>query len=286
MNLKQGEIKDFNVKAFLDVANELVRADEVERALLVLDNLPAFYRDHPLREVLELKNEILSRVATPAVYMENPSDIHIDFEDRNGTSKSLRAQLLQIEIAWLNEQNLTPHLIDYGPGEYWLPILLKNKGFKFTYFPIHLSDKAFLAGLPYFKDRYLKVPEKNQPVIFIAGEIIEHLSNESDIKTEMLRSFGLADVVHVSTPRYTNNFLCTDWRKDKGELGHLRAYTPNEFVISVVKMFPEYHWKLFNSFILHMRLINKNSKHEIINQMALEKFDSVTVSEGVPLTNA
>ena len=124
--MNQGEMKDFNLQCFIDAANELVRSDETIRALNLLDNLPAYYRDFKPKEVLKLKNEILHRIATPAVYSESNCDRNIDDVDRNGTSKTLRAQLLRIELEWLNKENLKPHVVDLGPGEYWLPFELKR----------------------------------------------------------------------------------------------------------------------------------------------------------------
>lgn len=271
--LNQGELKDFKLQAFLDVVNELVRADEIERALWVLNNLPAYYRDFPPQQILELRNKILAKIATPTIYSTSKFDANIAFDDRHSHSKTMRAQFILMETEFLNKNNIVPHIVDYGPGEYWLPFLLKRNGIRFTYEAIYLAKGAHELAIPHLKEECVPKGETS-PTILIACEIIEHLWNEEDIKTEMLAHCGLADIIHISTPRYTNAPFCLDWDKEKEHLGHLRAYTPNDFVNMLFKMFPEYHQKYFDSFIMHMRLTKKGIPDEIVTL-----FDPVTVQE-------
>lgn len=272
--MNQGELLNFKLQAFLDVANELVRADEVILALKLLDNLPGFYRDNRPVEIVELKNKILSRIATPSVYANSPVDANIDTDDRNKTSKTLRGQLIFNEVKWWNSRAIVPHIVDYGPGEYWLPFVLKKEGLKFTYQPVYLAKEAYEKAKALLTEEMIpKKPEA--PTIYIACEIIEHLWNEEDLKTEMLASCGYADVIHISTPRYTHGNLCLDWAADKQELGHLRTYTPQEFSQKIIQMFPEYQVKVFNSFIMHARLVKRGFGPEEV----------VTLFDQIKITN-
>ena len=97
-------------------------------------------------------------------------------------------------------------------------------------------------------------PEEGAPRIFIACEIIEHLHHERDIRTEFERAKAQADIIHMSTPKYTfdGRIERLNW-KEAGELGHLRTYTPAEFMRVVTRMFPEYTFALYDSQILHLR---------------------------------
>ena len=251
---------NFKLKSFLDVVNDYIRLDETERALWLLDNLPSYYRDYPPKEVVSLKNDLLKHIATPRLYSTGDFDCRIDLENKNNMDKTLRGILIIKDVKHFNEQNITPHIVDYGPGEYWLPLVLKSHNMKFTYDPIGLNEKAFNTVKPHIEN-FLSKDFKDRPVIYVATEIIEHLHHQEELKTEMLFNCGLADIVHVSTPKYCFDNRDIDWRLNKPEIGHLRTYTPKDFVNVVSYMFKEYSGTFYDSLILHSRLICSESKH-------------------------
>ncbi len=250
-------MSNFKLKPFIECAEELLRADETERALWLLDNLPAYYRDNTPQEILDLKLEVIKRIATPTLYANGDIEDIIDLKDGHGMGESLRGLFLKKEVKWFNDQGLTPHIVDYGPGEYWLPIILHNADLKFSYQPIYLNVRAHSSILQFLLD--LAPRQDGAPNIFVACEIIEHLWNEQDIKTEMLSHGGFADVIHISTPCYTFDTQCKDW-KEKKDLGHLRAYTPVEFSRKLSEIFREYKQFYIYSQIMHARLTNANTR--------------------------
>ena len=105
----------------------------------------------------------------------------------------------------------------------------------------------------------------NGPVIFLACEIIEHLWNEQEILSNMLRYCRCADIVHISTPKYTYGFnLGKDWDQSRQEIDHLRTYTPSEFTTLIQNMFGNtYQANFYNSAVMHMRLLKKESPFEL-----------------------
>lgn len=256
-------MNNFNVQCFLDAANELVRADEVERALHLLDNLPASYRDNPPKQVTSLRNEILARVATPVSYVTIENSYGPDLDDRHDMGKSsLRGQMTCTDVKAYNGKGLCPHIVDFAPGEFWLPAMLTKAGLQFTYWPVLLNKGA----LPKLKEQYAisEKPFESLPFIYTAFEIIEHLWRPEDIKAEALRWFPrLPDIIHVSTPLYSFDTACENWR-NRDLLGHLRAYSPGELHTTLGKLFPEYDQALTISQIMHARLILKETRHRII----------------------
>lgn len=243
------ELVDFKLNVFLEAAQELARADEVERALKLLDNLPAWYRDHEPKEITRLRTEILSKIATINFYKE--IDCHPDLLNVDQVCKLLRCKLLTLEVKKLNELNYTPHIVDFGPGEYWVPLVLNKFNLKYTYQPLSINDISYEKNKFLFENHLSK--KTDQPTIFLALEIIEHLWAEQEIKINMLRECGYCDIIHVSTPKYTHRYDQTDWRAI-GTLGHLRAYTPTEFFTIVQDMFKEYgDFMFYDSVILHAR---------------------------------
>ncbi len=250
----------FNLQPFLDAANELTRLDEIERALHLLDNLPAKYRDQEPEEVTKLRAEITARIATPSYYAQSEVGMHVDLNDEHDMRSTLRYQMLAADVADFNEQGLTPHIVDYGPGPLWLPVSLKAHNLKFTYEPIVLADSSIVEAIRLFDEIVRCGPIPDQPYIFCAFEIIEHLWNEIDLKIEAYRHLPrLPDLIHVSTPMYAFDPECADWRL-RDRLGHIRAYAPRELCITLGGLFREYQMKVFTHQIMHARLCLNNAK--------------------------
>jgi hypothetical protein len=243
-------MKNFNLQAFLTCANELVRADEVERALWLLDNLPGYYRDHKPPEVLALKREIMARICTPVTYaaldVDEPTAYHPGIKD------TLRAQMLLKEVKWMNENWLEPHVIDLAPGAHWADGILREIGADYSYQAVSLKPSKTAS-----------VVTDEQPIIFLALELIEHLWNETDIRIESLKFGRLPDIIHISTPMYSFDTECMEWR-ERDLLGHLRTYTPGEFRAVLLKLFPEYSHLYYESKVQQARLTLNESVFESI----------------------
>lgn len=222
----------------------LIHQDEVERALLVLENIPAKFRDNIPANLVKLKAEILAYSCTPDSYKSDKNDASVRPDESVKLLEGLlRGALVKKEVTIYNEAGLTPHIVEMGPGEYFIPIGLNKLGFDFTYWdiacnPSNRMNFNYLIKMP-------KPKESNQPCIFIAHELIEHLPSTDELVIEALRHCGgYPERVHVSTPYYTFDENDKDWRKPCG-LPHLRAYTPNELINEMVSLFPGYFWALY-----------------------------------------
>jgi len=250
-----GACEFFDPKPWIQLSDILVAADEPMMALEVLKMVPGFYRDHYPMVLQEQADKIDSLTATPHFYAKNKWDMRIVTDEEGGhlVDSLLRGRLIQTDVQKYNTEGKRPHVFDYGPGEYWLPIGLQHKGYNFTYDDVGLCDEARKAAVP-----RLKMPSKpfgEAPVIYVACEIIEHLHYERDLKVEVERAGLKPDIIHVSTPKYTfdGRLERLDWRS-KGDLGHLRTYTPKEFSDKICLLFRGYNWQLFaDSNVMHMR---------------------------------
>lgn len=250
MEQKELELK---YEPWLLAAQELIRFDEVERALTLLNQLPAIYRDNPIAEIETLKTKIKRALVTPHAYMSAALDQDVDPEHAQRNIRwLLRGRILEEEIKQLNAQGKTPHLVDVGPGEYWAPLGLDAWGYKFSYKAVAMDRVAALKA----EEHLAKITDKRkdgEPTVFIAQEIIEHLPSPQDLVTEALRYCdGWPDYVHISTPCYTFSCGPKDWDKLCG-LPHLRAYTPTEFVREVTTLFPGYKWEFKTDAIQSLR---------------------------------
>jgi hypothetical protein len=258
---------DFDLNALLKYANELVRADEAQMALRMLETcLPGFYRDNPPLAVVALKHEILSRISLPSTYANHHEEQKNDLNIILTMKKSLRGALIIEDVKRLNNNGLIPQIVDYGPGEYWLPIILKSENLNFKYLPIYLDQNAFSSMRQYFNDVLISTPTTDQPIMYTALEIIEHLWNENDIVAVINRLKVVPDIIHVSTPKYTYNVLVRDWREEIPELGHLRTYTPKEFSVLLRSMFPMHHHTYIDSKVMQMRMVYQFTPFQSILQ--------------------
>lgn len=259
-------IANFNVKCFVDAAEELLRHDETLRALELLQNLPAYYRDNPPGEIVSLRREIQKRMATGSFYATSTGyELSAHDESIFNMHKSLRGFMIIKEVERLNKNGYIPHIADYAPGEYFLSSILHLKNLKFTYFPIYVNWPSHKHYYDRFKDYLVEKPNPSEPKIFFAGEIIEHLHREEELRFDMERAIGLADLIHISTPCYTFDTACKHWT-EKSDLGHLQAFTPKEFTNTISTIFPEYNLIAYSSQILHARGVLGDTKYEFLKQ--------------------
>ncbi len=263
------EVKCFDIKPLIAYCEQLLCADETLMALNLLDMVPGYYRDHYPKELLNLRREIMAKIATASFYAtDRGCELNSTDEGSEAYINTLRAQLIVMDVKALNKAGRKPVVHDYAPGENWLAIVLEKQGLDFWYNPIYVNHPSNEK----FKYRYEKYLPDNSPVlldwlqapaIFSACEVVEHLHRPEEIRFDMERYIGKADVIHVSTPKYTFNPNVTDWRSI-GDLGHLRTWTPKEFFSFVGKTFPEYQIANYDSQILHARCINPDSKYDCI----------------------
>lgn len=248
-----GTVKTFDLEAYLKVIHSFIDAEEVERALWLIDNVPAYYRDHKFKELEDLKSEIESKLITPHGYMSLDLDSEVGDKAQseailNGT---LRGVLAKNEVENLNKLGSPPHIVDMGPGQYWLPIGLQGHQ-QFSYFPIEMDRRAKVDAaihIHWIKDKPLK---EDSPRMFVALEVIEHISDPSHIRWEAMRHCGgIPEIIHLSTPMYTYDSTPKNWRKIG--LPHLRAYTPSEFIAEATRLFPTHAITLYQNPVMSIR---------------------------------
>lgn len=246
----------FDSKACAEYVKMLVCHDEVEAALLVINNIPAYYRDYCPQELVDLKKTILGKIMTPHAYANGEHDSHVNLEGAIDAFKSVRATILKKEVEIYNDKGKTPHIVDMGPGEYFVPLGLAHFGLRFTYKEIGLNQKARALAEPHIKAFLKERAAPEQPEIFIANELIEHLSDTNQITIEALRHCAKEpERVHLSTPCYVYD-LKRDFA-DITDLPHLRAYTPAEFIKAGHGLFPGYDFQLYNGMIMSLRAMHK-----------------------------
>lgn len=234
----------FDTSLCVRYVEELIRQDELERALLVLDNVPAEQRMVPPPELKEMRRQVLLRCETTREVIESPHDVlHTKDEAACFLAATLRGQLLLQEVKRYNAAGRIPHIVDYGPGPYFVPTGLREHQCSFTYWDLgvnKLAQQAARETIPELKAE----ADAERPVIFLALEVIEHLHEPRDLAVECVKHCGPngADVIHLSTPLCTFAEIPRAVPWQERTMHHLRAYTPQEFLLAADQLFPGYHW--------------------------------------------
>lgn len=255
---EHGKPVDFNEDLFIECAKQLVQADEVELALKVLESVPAFYRDNVPPKINDFKNKIFQHMITAHGYLNDNHDNEVcNFAlARKVIEDTLRGKLVDLEIRALEK----PHVVDCGPGEYWLPVGIQHD---FTYNPIALDSRAFAQAsmTKRISEKMMEKPREDAPRVFVALEIIEHLSNPTELRWEAAKHFQGRDpdYIHLSTPYYCYDANPKDWSKHK--LPHLRCYTPREFFAAATKIWPHFEWQLYLSPVMSLRGLHPDAKN-------------------------
>ncbi len=260
-----GRPRYFNIDQYLCVVEQMVISDEVERALWMLDNMPGWYRDNYPPEAKSLKELILKKLYTTIDYSEyishaNQSEILLAYSKDEINSAIMnylhRAQLLMMFCQDLNERDIAPHIVEIAPGSYWLPIGLKKNNIKFTYFGqgLHSPQEANIKA--YMGNDWAIRPEAKKS-IFVCYELIEHLHSPDEIYQDYLKQEIKFDYIFLSTPKYCVFGGNPEWKT--GEVGHLRAYTPNEFYRFAQKNWPDFTWVMYDAEVMVLRGERKNA---------------------------
>lgn len=219
----------------------MILADEVEKALHLINNPPAYYKDHENQPLKEIKTKLLKQVFDTKAYIDCERPIPKDriLSDISGALKYPRFDIIADEIKKLNYHGKVPWIYEYAPGTAWEAVNFERMGLKFKYKAHTLSqvmEHNFREN--YFKDIWQEKPDDGQPTIFIACEIIEHLHDHREIEHVLLRTGVTFDQIFISTPKYTWAGGLDSW--EDNFLGHLRTYTPTEFMRICMQMFPNY----------------------------------------------
>lgn len=219
----------FNLERYLDSVDDMINADEVERAQWMLANLPGWYRDHVPERVKQMRERLHRQMFTPVQYKGLYKNVNLDMT--NELHWPGRAQVTENIVKAMNEKSVTPNIMEFAPGSFWLPHGLTQKGLQFGYESLGLDDD------------HPELKPVDGPNIFIAFEIIEHLANEWEIYQNYLKFNKPAQTILLSTPLYTYGGGMDNWQTR--ELGHLRTYTPKEFVAKAQEMFQGFTWEVF-----------------------------------------
>lgn len=233
----------FSVDDWLNLVSQYISADEVEKALWLLDNPPSWFTDHYPVRAKELRDRLFKQFFTTVDYAKDPvSTAQIGACDGDVP----RGQIVVDYCKALNDQNIIPHVVECAPGNYWLAGLLERSGVKFTYYAETIDQDLQRRAQEKLSDFWSKEP--GQHSIFVAFEFIEHISDTFQIYQSFLKNCPNARAVFLSTPRHCWGGGMANWSENA--LGHLRTYSPRQFHQFAIKYWPEFRWTLHDGHVM------------------------------------
>lgn len=252
------------INSFLESAITLHLNDDPLRALQSLDLLPAPYRENPTPEIIALRQKIKAALITSRGYGDHPADDNVCTPEMgiNTFRVLLRAILIHEVVKALNAQGHEPHILEIGPGSYWLPVGLHALGFKFKYTGLGVNPATKMQFAGSIGDKR-EAHYKSGPKLFVAFEVIEHVERPDSLAWEAHQFFGDPDIALFSTPH-----LCYDPASEKVRTfapqsqQHLRTYTTKELGDELSKILGSHFSQfLFKDQLLNVLALNRNSPY-------------------------
>ncbi len=226
----------YNIMALERVLLDLVQCDEPER-------------DSPTPEMTKLREVIQKAIMVASDYVMDPHDSKLP--DGDTAILSLRGQLFDADVKKCQGLGYVVDVVDFGPGNYWLPLALESKNI--GYKPIGLNLPVAIKMNERMKPMMQRFglyrhemggKDKETIRILSAMEIIEHLPDTREIAIQAAKH-GPIDIIHLSTPLY-----CFDPKIGKPWPDcqpHLRCYTPMEFLCEAMRLFPNFTWASYHA---------------------------------------
>lgn len=223
----------------------MIRADELQIALQMCDQIPGYYRDHYPAELQKIKNTLYEQMYDQVEYATDDEEANCTREFGEGqwlTAYTFpRAEILEKIIE--NEVVGAPWIFDLGCSHGNMPLGLLKRGIAFDYKGVGMNwrivekVKAWVG-----EDVWTERPIKGQTTILFCSEVIEHCMNPMDVVHTAYKQSINWDLIILSVPMYTLGGGLPDW--DTRRLGHVRTWTPEEFFNFAKANWAGYKWEL------------------------------------------
>lgn len=249
----------FSLDVFIQSIEQMICCDEIQTALWMLDNPPGWYRDNYPQELTDIKNRIYQQCYDQFDYASDHDEANFTREQVSQQCLTAytypRANILFDDIKAMNENEITPWIFEISPSHGWLPVGFADRGLKFHFFGKNLNQpalnklKEWLPQEKYWNGMSHRQmwDEKpfDQPKILVCFEALEHMWNPHDLEQAAKKTGISFDLIYLSTPKYTLGGGLPDWKTRR--LGHIRTWTPKEFLQFADKSFPGFAWTYYDS---------------------------------------
>lgn len=222
----------------------MIRADELQIALKMCDEIPGYYRDNYPAELQEIKATLYQQMYDQVEYATDDEEAECTREF--GESQWLTAYTFpraEIIEKILTDEMRTPWIFDLGCSHGNLPLGLIKSNFAFDYKGVGMNWRIVEKVKRWVgEDIWTERPTPGQDTILFCSEVLEHCMNPMDVVHTAHKQGIDWKLILLSVPMYTLGGGLPDW--DTRRLGHVRTWTPHDFHAFAWKNWPGYTWEL------------------------------------------
>ncbi len=235
-------------------------------ALLMLEQIPGWWRDNYPQELTEIREIIYRQTYDQIEYATD--DEEADCPREMGEEQWVndycypRAEILNAIVRTYNtapHNKWAPWIFDLGCSHGNMPLGLIKGGLDFYYRGAGMNHRIVQKLKSWVGDRWSDMPlAPKQPTILYCTEVIEHCFRPEDIVHSAHKVGVEFDQIVLSVPMYCLGAGLPDWKTRR--MGHVRNWTPDEFIKFANKHWPGYSWTIYksNSMVLVGECQNKS----------------------------
>ena len=239
----------WSLDAHIQAIIQMIRSDELQIALKMCDDVPAYYRENYPKELTEIKQKLYKQIYTIFEYGNDDDEAGWNKEEAadqwfNGYCHP-RAEIITEECKKLNANMNRPWIFDLSCSHGNLPLGLLKAGIDFTYLGRSMNHRAAVKIKDWIGDAWQDKPKTIQPKILVCTEALEHAWDPQDIVRAAYKENVDYDQIFLSTPLGCLYGGLADW--DTRRLGHVRGWGSKEFMQFASDNWPGYEWKYYKS---------------------------------------
>ncbi len=240
----------FDLDAHIAAVISMIRSDEIEMALKMLDQVPAWHRENYPPELQKIKDTLYKNLYDPFEYASDADEAGWTKEDAESQFLTAytfpRAEILLELVTDLNRRGERPWLCELSTSHGLLPLGLSKQGRSFDFFGKNLNHAALVKLKGWLATHWQERPNPHgQKTIFVFCEALEHCYREEDLLNSYMKLGVDFDYIVLSVPNGCLGGGLPDW--DTRRLGHLRGYNAAEFSSLAQRYFKGYEWYLYKS---------------------------------------
>lgn len=239
----------WDLNKHVEAVVQMIMADEIQIALQMIEQVPAWYRENPPKELADIKATLYRQLYDQIEYASDDEEAECtrEFGEAQWTNGYMfpRAEIILSLLDKLiadKDGAKIPWIFDLGCSHGNLPLGLIKTRMAFNYKGAGLNGRIVQKVKDWCEFHWAERPFDGQPTILYCTEVIEHCMNPMDIVQSAYKVGVEWDYILLSVPLGCLGGGLANW--DTRRLGHVRGWTKQEFVEFANKHWPGYKWQL------------------------------------------
>lgn len=238
-----------------EAIEQMIRADEIQIAMDMINATPAWYRENPHPRFKEILKTLYKQSYDQMEYTHDDEEAghEKEFGEAQWRTSYCYPRNEVIEQL-LKDVGGRPWIADLGASHGNLPLGISKAGFEFDYLGLCLNHRIEQKLRSWMDGSWKERPSEGQKTILVCTEVLEHCYDTSSIVHSAWKLGIDFDHIVLSIPLGCLFGGLPDWSTRR--LGHVRGWTKKEFVEFAQKHWPGYSWQLH----VHHSMVLKGDK--------------------------